>query len=97
VHDIEPGAVYRHYKGGYYRVICGAKHTETGEVMVVYEHVHPHPATTFVRPAVMFFGHTADGEQRFRRLETVGDLPDDAELSRIICQLIRPLVSVDPP
>ena len=29
--------IYRHYKGGMYRVICLAHHSETLEDMVVYE------------------------------------------------------------
>ncbi|MCC6643671.1 DUF1653 domain-containing protein, partial [Candidatus Peregrinibacteria bacterium] len=33
---IEPG-IYRHYKGKNYRVIGVAKHSETMELMVVYQ------------------------------------------------------------
>lgn len=29
--------IYRHYKGGTYKVICIAPHTETKEVLVVYK------------------------------------------------------------
>ncbi|MBE6590108.1 MAG: DUF1653 domain-containing protein [Ruminococcaceae bacterium] len=45
--------IYRHYKGGTYRVICMAHHSETLEDMVVYE---PLDGTTgyWVRPASMW-------------------------------------------
>lgn len=31
--------IYRHFKGAYIRVIGVSKHTETGEPLVVYEHL----------------------------------------------------------
>ena len=45
--------VYRHYKGGMYRVVCLAHHSETLEDMVVYE---PLDGKTgfWVRPASMW-------------------------------------------
>jgi len=35
-----PGQVYRHYKGGLYRVLHLAKHTETSELLVIYQSLH---------------------------------------------------------
>ncbi len=45
--------VYRHYKGGTYRVICLAHHSETLEDMVIYE---PLDGSTgyWARPASMW-------------------------------------------
>jgi thioredoxin 1 len=58
-------ATHRHYRGGYYRVIGEAIHTETKEKVVVYEHLFPHPRALFVRPHDMFYGNLEDGTIRF--------------------------------
>lgn len=44
---------YKHYKGGLYRVIGEAKHTETGEDLVVY--ISAATGQLWVRPAKMFY------------------------------------------
>jgi hypothetical protein len=65
------GATHRHYKGGYYRVIGEALHTETEEVLVIYEHVWPHKPSLFARPKEMFCGTLDDGTLRFTPIESV--------------------------
>jgi hypothetical protein len=35
-----PGQRYQHYKGGHYRVLHLSKHTETDEIMVIYQSLH---------------------------------------------------------
>jgi thioredoxin 1 len=62
-------ATHRHYKGGLYRVIGTALHTETKEKLVVYEHVFPHEKALYVRPADMFYGNLEDGSLRFTPLK----------------------------
>ena len=49
--DIE--GLYRHYKGGVYRVVCLAHHSETLEDMVVYEPIDGQTGV-WVRPASMW-------------------------------------------
>ncbi|MEY2879832.1 MAG: hypothetical protein RLZZ15_2212 [Verrucomicrobiota bacterium] len=44
---------YRHYKGNDYRVLGLARHSETREVLVVYEALYGERGT-WVRPAAMF-------------------------------------------
>ena len=46
-----------------------ARHSETLETMVVYEHLWPHARGLWVRPADMFFGQLADGSPRFAPLD----------------------------
>ena len=48
-----PG-VYRHYKGNRYRVIGLARHSETLEVMVVYQPLYGDTPGLWVRPQAMF-------------------------------------------
>jgi hypothetical protein len=61
-------ATHRHYKGGLYRVVGVARHSETLESMIVYEHVWPHERGLWVRPADMFHGVLDDGTVRFKPL-----------------------------
>lgn len=49
---ITPG-VYRHFKGGYYCVLCMAVHTETGEDLVIYQELYGE-RRVFARPIDMF-------------------------------------------
>jgi hypothetical protein len=52
--ELTPG-LYRHFKGHDIRVICVAKHTETEEDFVVYEHIGENPKSKYwIRPLAMF-------------------------------------------
>lgn len=48
--EVIKGAFYKHFKGDIMKVIEIAKHTETEEMMVVYEH----NGTVWARPYDMF-------------------------------------------
>ena len=54
--SIYPGAVYKYYKGNFYKVIGVAKHTETSEEMVVYISLSDsdHYGALWVRPLSIF-------------------------------------------
>jgi cyclomaltodextrinase / maltogenic alpha-amylase / neopullulanase len=49
--------IYKHYKGGLYILIGVAKHSETLEKLVVYEHLgEKTKGQLWVRPLEMFMG-----------------------------------------
>ena len=50
--EIRPGR-YRHFKGGEYQVLDLARHSETGELMVVYRAQYG-DGGLWVRPAAMW-------------------------------------------
>ncbi|AOJ04271.1 hypothetical protein WS70_20670 [Burkholderia mayonis] len=66
--EAERIATHRHYKGGLYRVIGVARHSETEESLVVYEQLWPKARSLWVRPEAMFNATLADGTPRFRKL-----------------------------
>ena len=53
--EIRPGR-YRHFKGNEYRVLALARHSETGEPMVVYQALYGERGL-WVRPADMWGEH----------------------------------------
>ncbi len=56
--DIQPGQMYKHYKGGLYKIVDCGIHTETKEEMVVYKSLNTSDnsssATLWIRPRNMF-------------------------------------------
>lgn len=48
-----PQEVYRHFKGNVYQIVTLARHSETGEKMVVYQQLYA-PYEFYVRPLEMF-------------------------------------------
>lgn len=78
--EVQVGKIYRHFKGNYYRVILIAKHTETGEKMVVYQALYSNDNTNygyFARPYDMFISEVdhekyPDVKQKYR-LELADD------------------------
>lgn len=49
----KPQEMYRHFKGNIYQIRCLAKHSETGEMMVVYQAMYDN-FQIYVRPLDMF-------------------------------------------
>ncbi len=49
----KPQEMYRHFKGNIYQIRCLAKHSETGEMMVVYQAMYD-TFQIYVRPLAMF-------------------------------------------
>lgn len=69
--SIQPG-IYRHYKGNLYEVSGLARHSETGEEMVVYRALYG-SFGLWVRPAAMFaetVEHDGQTVPRFALVQT---------------------------
>lgn len=63
--------LYRHYKGQHYEVIAIARHSETGEYLVVYRALYGEHAI-WVRPRDMFFGTVHVNGHEVPRFEYIG-------------------------
>ena len=72
--EIRPGK-YRHFKGGLYEVIGIARHSETGEEMVVYRALYGERGL-WVRPARMWNETVERGGLSYRRFTPVETCAD---------------------
>lgn len=63
--EVKVGEKYRHYKGGEYVIVAIAKHSETGEKMVVYKALYGNEQV-WVRPYDMFTQKVAGKNQEYR-------------------------------
>lgn len=61
---------YRHYKGKEYRVVGLARHSETGEILVVYQLLYD-DFSWWVRPAAMFVESVEIDGRRVPRFQFV--------------------------
>lgn len=61
---VKPG-VYKHYKGGVYKVLFTASHSDTGEPMVVY--MNEEHGTYYVRPLSEFTSNVTQGTETYPR------------------------------
>lgn len=64
--DFEVMRVYRHYKGNNYYVFGLATHTETNELMVIYQALYNHHAM-FTRPYNMFIEEVTQDQKNITR------------------------------
>lgn len=67
------GKYYKHYKGGTYRVITLAKHSETDEILVIYE--SQEFGSIHARPLSMWFDQvgTEGYYKTYRFMETAAN------------------------
>lgn len=66
---------YRYFKGGFYKLICLAKDSETLEEMVVYQALYGE-RQMWVRPAEMFFGKVERDGKEMDRFQEVSDVDE---------------------
>ena len=81
----KPQEMYRHFKGNTYQIRCLAKHSETGEMMVVYQAMYD-TFQIYVRPLNMFMEEIdrtkyPDARQRYR-FELMQDTDDISSSDR---------------
>ena len=62
---------YRHFKGGEYEVVGVARHSETGERLVVYRPLY-NDSGLWVRPVAMFLEPVAVGDATVPRFTYLG-------------------------
>jgi len=81
----KPQEIYRHFKGSFYQIVTLAKHSESGETMVVYRALYGN-CQVYIRELSEFMSETdkvkyPDCTQRYRFEKTaqIGEMGQDGE------------------
>lgn len=66
------GGIYRHYKGNKYQVLYSAKHTETGEDLIIYTRLYDPTKQVWARPSSMWNETVVKDGKTVKRFERMG-------------------------
>lgn len=69
--NLEIGQIWQHYKGNQYEILFFTKHSETGEVLVVYQRVED--GHSYARPLDLFFSTVELEGQKVARFTYIRD------------------------
>jgi len=91
-HNPRPQEMYRHFKGNIYQIRCLATHSETRELMVVYQAMYD-TFQIYVRPLTMFMEEVdhvkyPDVKQKYR-FELLQDIQDMETMTTVQVQSHR--------
>lgn len=97
-----PQQIYRHFKGNLYRIVTLAKHSETGEELVIYQALYGE-YQVYARPLSMFFDlvdHVkypdASQEHRFELCDELLRVPESSVQKEPVRDISLEELNIDP-